>query len=415
LAEKRPTILQIIPELDTGGAELSTVEIAGAIVRAGGRALVLSEGGRLARFITDAGGEFIPFPAATKNPLHILWNARNIAKLIEEEDVDLVHARSRAPAWSAKLAARRTEKAFVTTYHGAYGERGRLKRAYNRVMADGDVVIANSGYTGSLIQSRYGTPESRIRVIHRGVDGNEFDPAAIAPSRSKALRESWGVGPQTRIILQAARLTGWKGQSVVIEAARLLKEQGRLSDAVIVLAGDAQGRDTYRQKLEAEIAAAGLEGRVLLVGHVADMPAAYTAAHLAIVASTEPEAFGRVATEAQIMGCPVIATAIGAPPETVLAPPKVGAAERTGWLVPPGDARELAEAIESALGLPPADRAALGARARAHVLQSFTLDAMCRATLRVYDGLLGTALEAGYQAQIYTDPRPNGLHERPGA
>lgn len=415
MAEKRPTILQIIPELDTGGAELSTVEIAAAIVRGGGRALVLSEGGRLAPYIAEAGGEFVPFPAATKNPLHILWNARSIARMVEEEGVDLIHARSRAPAWSAKLAARRTEKPFVTTYHGAYSEKGGLKRAYNRVMADGDVVIANSRYTSQLIQSRYETPEARIRVIHRGVSGQEFDPAAIAPSRARGLRHGWGVDPDARIILHAARLTSWKGQSTVIEAARLLKEKGRLGNAVVVLAGDAQRRDGYRQKLEAEIAAAGLTGRVLLVGHVADMPAAYAAAHLAVVASTEPEAFGRVATEAQIMGCPVVATAIGAPPETILAPPKVAAEERTGWLIPPADAEELAAAIDAALSLSPADRAALGARARAHVLQSFTLDAMCRATLSVYDGLLGTALEQGYQAQIYADPSHNGLHERPGA
>jgi glycosyltransferase involved in cell wall biosynthesis len=415
LAEKRPTILQIIPELDTGGAELSTVEIAAAIVRGGGRALVLSEGGRLAPYIAEAGGEFVPFPAATKNPLHILWNARNIAKIVEQEGVDLIHARSRAPAWSAKLAARRMEKPFVTTYHGAYSEKGGLKRAYNRVMADGDVVIANSHYTSDLIQSRYETPESRIRVIHRGVSGKDFDPAAIAPSRAKSLRHAWGVAPNARIILHAARLTSWKGQSTVIEAARLLKEKDRLGDAVVVLAGDAQRRDTYKQRLEAEIAAAGLTGRVLLVGHVADMPAAYEAAHLAVVASTEPEAFGRVATEAQIMGCPVVATAIGAPPETILTPPKVGDGERTGWLIPPANPGELAAAIEAALGLSPADRAALGARARAHVLQSFTLDAMCRSTLAVYDGLLGSALEQGYQAQIYADPRHNGLHERPGA
>lgn len=415
MAEKRPTILQIIPELDTGGAELSTVEIAAAIVRSGGRAIVLSEGGRLAPYIAEAGGEFVPFPAATKNPLQILWNARSIAKIVEEEGVDLIHARSRAPAWSAKLAARQTAKPFVTTYHGAYSEKGSLKRAYNRVMADGEVVIANSRYTSNLIQSRYDTPEARIRVIHRGVSGRDFDPATIAPSRAKGLRQAWGVAPDARIILHAARLTSWKGQSTVIEAARLLKERDRLGNAVIVLAGDAQRRDSYQQKLEAEIAAAGLTGRVLLVGHVADMPAAYNAAHLAVVASTEPEAFGRVATEAQIMGCPVVATAIGAPPETILATPKVTAAERTGWLIPPADPEELAAAIDAALSLSEADRAALGARARAHVLQSFTLDAMCRATLAVYDGLLGTALEQGYQAQIYADPGHNGLHERPGA
>ncbi len=393
---KRPTILQIVPELDTGGAELSAIEIAGAIVKGGGRALVLTRGGRMARLVNEAGGELVEFPAATKNPVRIWLNARAIAQIVTREGVDLVHARSRAPAWSAKLAARRTNKPFVTTYHGAYGERSALKRAYNRVMADGDIVIANSKYTRDLVRLRYGTPEDRIRVIYRGVDGREFDPAAVAPSRVEALRRAWGLAPETRVILQAARLTGWKGQSVLIAATRLLRERGDLGDTVVVLAGDAQGRDGYKAQLEDEIESAGLGGRVRLVGHVADMPAAYATAHLAVVASTEPEAFGRVGTESQIMGCPVIATAIGAPPETVLSVPPATEGERTGWLVPPGDAEALADAIAAAVSLSAQDRSALGTRARAHVLRSFTLDAMCRQTLAVYDTLLGTRLERAF-------------------
>ena len=393
---KRPTILQIVPELDTGGAELSAIEIAGAIVKGGGRALVLTQGGRMAGRVVEAGGELVQFPAASKNPLRVWLNAGAIARIIAKENVDLVHARSRAPAWSAKLAARKTGKAFVTTYHGAYGEGSSLKRAYNRVMAEGDIVIANSKYTRDLVRTRYGTAEDRIRVIYRGVDGGDFDPGAIAPSRVEALRRAWGLAPETRVILQAARLTNWKGQSVLIEAARLLRERGALGDAVVVLAGDAQGRDGYKAQLEDEIASAGLRDQVRLVGHVADMPGAYAAAHLAVVASTQPEAFGRVGTESQIMGCPVIATAIGAPPETVLSEPAVGAGERTGWLVPPSDASAMADAISAALTLSAADRAALGARARAHVLGSFTLDAMCRQTLAVYDELLATSLQAGF-------------------
>lgn len=397
---KRPTILQIVPELDTGGAELSAVEIAGAVVKAGGRAIVLTEGGRLAERVTEAGGELVQFPAATKNPWRIWRNAAAIVRIIEREGVDLVHARSRAPAWSAKLAARRTGKPFVTTYHGAYGERGRLKKAYNRVMADGDIVIANSKYTRDLVRSRYGTPEDRMRVVYRGVDGDDFDPSAIAPERVEALRRAWGLDAQARVILQAARLTSWKGQSVLIEAARVLKARGALGNAVVVLAGDAQGRDGYKTQLEYEVEQAGLNGTVRFAGHVADMPAAYATAHLAVVASTQPEAFGRVGTESQIMGCPVIATAIGAPPETVLSAPAVPAAERTGWLVPPGDAVALAGAISEALGLQADERAALGRRARAHVLSSFTLDKMCRQTLAVYDELLGTRLQAAFAGEI---------------
>lgn len=396
MAVKQPTILQIIPELDTGGAELSTIEICDAVVRAGGRAIVLSEGGRLAHRISASGGEFIPFPAATKNPLHILWNAHRISRLLTEEGVDLVHARSRAPAWSALIAARRAGKPFVTTYHGAYRESGRIKNAYNSVMARGDIVIANSRYTRDLIQARYGTSPSRLRVIYRGVDGRTFDPASIEPARVAALRAAWGLAPETRIILQAARLTGWKGQSVLIAAAKRLRQEGKLGDTIVVMAGDAQGREGYHERLETEIASADLKGQVRLVGHVDDIPAAFRTAHVAVVASTGPEAFGRAATEAQVMGCPVISTNIGAPPETVLATPHVPAARRTGWLVPPHDAQSLAAALSEALALSEDDHRALGDRARSHVLTAFSLDAMRRQTLAVYDEVLGTRLAATF-------------------
>lgn len=394
MAASRPTILQIIPELDTGGAELSAVEIADAVVKAGGRALVLSEGGRLAPRLAEAGAEFVPFPAATKNPLRILWNARRIAHLVRRENVDLIHARSRAPAWSALLAARRTGRPYVTTYHGAYKESGRLKSWYNSVMARGDIVIANSRYTAGLVRARYGTPGDRMRVIYRGVDGDRYDPAAVSPERIAGLRSRWDVEPDRKLILNAGRLTGWKGQRIVVEAARLLQEQDRLGDAVVILAGDAQGRSDYADGLAAAIAAAGLDGRVRMVGHVDDMPAAFGAADIAVVASIEPEAFGRAAAEAQIMGCPVISTDIGAPPETVLAAPRVSDAERTGWLVKPGDAGQLADAIAEGLGLDPSARSAMGRRARDHVLASFTLNAMKQHTLEVYDHLLGTGLAA---------------------
>lgn len=392
MAPTRPTILQIIPELDTGGAERTTIEIAAALTRAGARALVLSEGGRLETDLAAAGGELLRFPAAAKNPLRILSNAARLARLIAIEDVHLVHARSRAPAWSGLIAARRTRRPFVTTYHGAYSETNAAKKAYNAVMAKGDVTIANSRYTAELVASRYRTPADRLRVIYRGVDGGAFDPAAIAPARIAALRAAWGVAADAPLVLHAARLTGWKGQSVVVEAARLMRERGALADARVILAGDAQGRAGYRDGLRAAIAAAGLTDRVHLVGHVADMAAAFCTARVAVVASTEPEAFGRAATEAEAMACPVIATRIGAPPETVLAAPDVPPDQVTGWLVPPGDALALADALAEALALAPEARAAMGERARRHVLAAFSLDAMQRQTLAVYDSLLGTCL-----------------------
>lgn len=387
-----PTILQIIPRLDTGGAELSTIEIAEAVIAAGGRALVATEGGRMAERIVAIGGELRPLAASTKNPVRIVANALQLQKLISEERVDLIHARSRAPAWSARIAARRAGIPFVTTYHGAYAERGRLKRLYNSVMASADRVIANSGYTAGLIKARYGTEAERIRVIHRGVDMRAFDLDEISPERVQKLRDAWGVRADQRVVLQAARLTSWKGQSVLLEAAGRLAAQAQIDSIVFVFAGDDQGRAEYREQLIRRAAALEVSDLVRFPGHVADVAAAFAAAHVAVVASTEPEAFGRATTEAQAMQCPVIATNIGAPPETVIPAGATEIGTATGWLVPPGNADVLAATLSRALALTGRERSELGARARAHVRANFTLDSMKRATLEVYDELLGTDL-----------------------
>ncbi len=397
MATTRPTILQIIPALDTGGAELSTVEIAAATVAAGGRALVATQGGRLSARVIEAGGEIVPFPAATKNPARMMANARALASLVRREHIDLIHARSRAPAWSALAAARATKRPFITTYHGAYAEKGPLKRAYNSVMARGDVVIANSNYTAGLVKTRYGTPPEKIRVIHRGVDPVEFDPATIAPERLAKLRQDWAIPPGVRVILHAARLTRWKGQSVVIDAlGRLARE--RDTDWVAVFAGDDQGRSEYAAELRLQIAQSGVEPCMRLAGHVTDMPAAYALSTVSLIASTEPEAFGRTAIEAQMMGCPVIATAIGAPPETVLTRPADRTCERTGWLVPPGDAGRMAAALSEVLALSAAERDQISHAARTWAMGQFSLAAMKRATLAVYDEVLGTDLAAALNA-----------------
>lgn len=405
MAKDRPTILQLIPHLDAGGAEMTTLEVASAIVRAGGRALVLAQGGRLAERIVEVGGEVMTFPAATKNPARILANGLTLARIILREKVDLVHARSRAPAWSALLAARRARIPLVTTYHGAYSERGRLKNLYNSVMARSDLVIANSDYTAGLIRSRYGAPDARIRIIHRGVDLSRFDPAAVAPERLAALRHAWRIPDGARVVVHVARVTPLKGQSVVIAAARRLRETDRLGDTVIVMAGDAQGRTGYVAGLEAEIAAGELLDHVRIVGHVDDVPAAFALAHAALLVSTEPEGFGRSSAEAQAMRCPVILSRIGALPETLVAEPPAPAPPSTGWLVPPGDAAALADALHSALALAPADRAAMGDRARAFATQRFTTQELQRRTLAVYDELIGSRLAATFMHAATPSPR----------
>lgn len=392
-----PTILQIIPRLDTGGAELATIEITDAIVRAGGRALVVTAGGRMADRVTSAGGEIITLDAGTKNPARMWTNAARLVDIARREHVDLIHARSRAPAWSALIAARRIERPFVTTYHGAYAENDPFKRLYNSVMARGDVTIANSQYTADLIRARYRTPPERIAVIPRGVDIARFDQRVISAERKAKLAAAWGIQADSRVVLHAARLTGWKGQTILIDAMAQLSASGRAGTAVVVLAGDAQGRESYVRDLHARAAAAGVADRIKLVGHVDDIAAAYALAYVTVVASIEPEAFGRAAAEALAVGCPVITTNLGAPPEIVLAEPAASRNAITGWVVPVS-AAGLVSALEAALTMPEAQRVAMGDRASADIRARFTLDRMKRDTLAVYDRLLATTMAERLQS-----------------
>jgi len=382
------TILQIIPALDAGGAERTTVDVAAALAAAGARALIATEGGRLVGELQAKGGIWLPFPAASKNPVSMALNIGRLARLCRREGVEIIHARSRAPAWVALGAARRLKIPFVTTYHGSYSGRTGVKVLYNSVMARGDVVIANSHYTADLIRTLH--PEQagdRVRVIHRGTDLALFKPGAVAPARVEALRRAWGVAPHQRVVLLAARLTAWKGQRVLIEAAALMRDRG-VADVAFVLAGDPQGRVAYERELDALIAVRRLQGIVHRVGHCTDMPAAFRAASVVAVPSIEPEAFGRSAVEAQALGTPVVVSDLGAVPETVLAPPEVPAGQRTGWRVPPGDAAALAAALTEALSLGASAREAMTRRGRAHVEAHFSLEGMVGDTLGVYADLV---------------------------
>ncbi|MCV6576250.1 MAG: glycosyltransferase, partial [Cohaesibacter sp.] len=211
-----PTILQVIPWLDSGGVERGTVDIAKTIIEAGGKALVASEPGRLSKQLQDLGGKQLDFAGRSKNPFKILIShARQLEHMIRTHEVDLVHARSRAPAWSAYLAARRVGVPFVTTYHGAYSQKGRIKAFYNSVMAKGDVVIANSAYTRDLVAMRNPPAKDRLQVIYRGVDLTLFDPAKVTGQQTEALRETWGLDERP-ILLLPSRLTRWKGQSFIL-------------------------------------------------------------------------------------------------------------------------------------------------------------------------------------------------------
>jgi glycosyltransferase involved in cell wall biosynthesis len=372
----RPVVLQVLPALGAGGAERGCVDVAAALARAGGTALVASAGGPLEREITRAGGLHFTLPLDSKNPFVMRGNVRRLAELIRSHDVDVVHARSRAPAWSARAAARRTRRPFLTTFHGTYNERGRIKRYYNSIMAKGDLVIAISEHIAELIMKRYGTDPARIRLIPRGIDLDQFDPANVSSARVLRLWEQWRIEESMPVVMLPGRLTRWKGQMVLIEA---LAKLGR-TDMRCVLVGSDQGRSAYREALEARIKALGLGMVTRLVDHCADMPAAYLLADVVVSASTDPEAFGRVMVEAQAMGRPVIATDHGGARETLIE-------GETGWLVPPGDADALAARLAIALTLDPTQRKAMAYRAMAHARAHYGKETMSARTLAVYDEL----------------------------
>ena len=372
-----PAILQVLPALRSGGVERGTLEIAEAQIAAGFRAIVASAGGEMVPALEALGAKHITLPLTAKAPWAIWRNAAALAALGRAEGVALIHARSRAPAWSALIAARRLGLPFVTTYHGAYNEGFPGKRLYNSVMARGDRVIAISHFIAELIRARHGVAESRLRVIPRGVDPRRFDPALVSPARLAALRAAWGVAEGQPIIMLPARVTRWKGQMVLVEAMAQLP-----GDALALLVGDAAERPAFQAELQARIAGLGLQDRVRLVGHATDMPAALMLADVVVHASTDAEAFGRTVIEAQAMARPVIASDLGAPRETV-------AEGITGWRTPPGDAAALAAALSRALAMTDSERAALGARARAAVLSGYTTAAMQAATIATYRELLG--------------------------
>ncbi len=373
----KPVVLQVLPSLVTGGVERGTIEITQAVAQADGVALVASAGGPLEKAVQRAGGRHIALPLDARNPLAIWRNAARLEALIRAENVAIVHARSRAPAWSAWLACRRTGVHFVTTYHGVYNENLPFKRRYNAVMARGEIVIAASRYVADLIVARHNLDPTRIRVIPRGVDPTVFDPAAVVPDRLARLARDWRLPDGVPTVVLPGRLTAWKGQPVLLSAIARLSRR----DVFCVLVGSDQGRRRYSAKLVRQAERLGIAAQVRLVGNCDDMPAALMLSDIVVHASVRPEAFGRVVIEAQAMGRPVIAADLGGPVETV----RDG---ETGWRVPPGDPAALAAAIDAALALPEAERQALGHRARQAVQRDYTVRAMQEATLDVYEELL---------------------------
>lgn len=373
----RPTVLQVLPALHQGGVERTAVEIASAVVNAGGRAIVISAGGPMEHDITRAKAEHITLPVDSKNPFVIYANIARLEKIIRDNKVDIVHARSRAPAWSAFYAAKRAGVHFVTTFHGTYSLGGGLKRRYNAVMTRGERVIANSSFIAGHIRKNYGVEAAKLRIIHRGVDLDKFNAQVVTAERVVQLANEWRLEDGLPVVMLPGRLTRWKGQSVFIEAIAAMKHK----DIRCLLVGSDQGRTDYRKELEAVIANNGLNETVRIIENCNDMPAAYMLTDVMVSASTDPEAFGRVIPEAQALGRPVIATDHGGARETVVQ-------GETGWLVPPGDVEALAAAIDHVLDLDEEARSELAAKAVENVRENFSKAAMCAKTLYVYDEVM---------------------------
>lgn len=382
-AHRPPAVLQVIPSLVSGGVERGTVELAGALARAGWTSYVASAGGPMERLVARAGASHLTLPLNSKNPLVMRRNAAALAEILRKHRIDIVHARSRAPAWSAWAAARRTGRHFVTTFHNAYDTRELpLKRHYNSVMAKGERVIAISQFVGEHAAGVYGVGGDRLRVIPRGVDFGEFDPSRVRGERVAALAAAWRVPEDARVVMLPGRLTRWKGGLDLVEAVARLERR----DLCCLLVG-AEQRPGFRRELEAAIDRLSLVGLFRIVEDCRDMPAAYALSDVVVSASTDPEGFGRVIVEAQAMGRPVVATNHGGARETI-------GPGSTGWLVPPGDPTALAAAIGKALDLDPSARAAYARRARAHVAAHYTSELMCLRTIEVYEELLFPAAAA---------------------
>jgi glycosyltransferase involved in cell wall biosynthesis len=372
-----PVVLQVLPSLVTGGVERGTIEITQALAEADAVPLVASAGGPMVASVIRAGGRHITLPLLSRDPLTIWLNAARLESLIRSEKVGLVHARSRAPAWAAWFACKRTGAHFVTTYHGVYGENLPFKRRYNAVMARGEIVIVASHYVADIVQRQHNVDPARIRVIPRGVDPVIFDPDAISSDRIARMAQTMRLPDGMMTVLMPGRLTSWKGQAVLLKAiARLARR-----DVCCVLVGSDQGRTKYTKELEKTADSLKISDRVRIIGHVDDIPAALMLSDVVVHASTQPEAFGRVVIEAMAMGRPVIATDLGGPSETV---------ERgvTGWLTDPGSVESLVTALDEALSMDPQTRLVLGYRARSAVLNGYSLQSMREATLEVYEEVL---------------------------
>ncbi|MEJ6673579.1 MAG: glycosyltransferase family 4 protein [Alphaproteobacteria bacterium] len=375
----KPVIVQILPALNRGGVERGTVEVADAIVKNGWKSVVISNGGLLTSQLKRTGATVYEVPVHRKNPF--LWGSarRQVKRILQQEGADIVHVRSRAPAWIALPAANSLGIATVSTVHSKFAPANIFKKIYNGKMLKTDRVIAISHFVENEIFTHYGKSgvAEKLSVIHRGVDLGMFDPKSVNQQRVIAEADRLGLPDDKSIIMLPARATSWKGHEILIQALAQLPDK----DAILMLLGIEDGPPAYAEKLRTMAVRYGLGGRVRIGAGSRDMPAALMLADVVAMPSIKPEPFGRVAIEALAMGRPVVAFRHGGAVESI-------DEERTGWLADPLSVDSLAEALQTALSLTPRKRRALAKDARQQMTDQFSKDMMCERTLAVYKSLL---------------------------
>jgi glycosyltransferase involved in cell wall biosynthesis len=379
-------VLQIVPALCEEPNARTAINVAQALLQAGARAMIAADEGPLAAELRSFGGEWIPLVNATVNPFKLRRNARVLEEIIASERVDIVHAQSAGGAWSARLAAMQIAVWFVTTLPDVPPS-SRLPAFILGALAQGDRVIAPSVFTALPMMQRYRIPNDQVTIIPRAIDTDVFDPAAVGLERVAKLREFWRIAPGERIILVPGRVAPWNGQILLPETARAMLAEG-MRNCTFVIVGENRKHARYARTLLKQVRKLGVQAMFRLVGHHADMPAAFAAADVVAIPAIEPPVLGRVAAEAQAMGRPVVTSGIGALPEHVAVPPQIADELRTGWVVRPGEPVDFARALHRALTLDANAYQAMAARARQFAEYMFSPPSVAQATRAVYTSLL---------------------------
>ena len=377
-------VLQVIPKLGYGGAETGCYDIAHYLPENDCESYIVTSGGELLKFIDKKKVKIIKLPVHSKNPLIIFINFLALVAIILIKNISIIHARSRAPAWSCLFAAKITGRKFVTTFHGTYNFSSKIKKFYNSVMVRSDLIIAGSNFIFSHIKenyTKYLNAKKKLLVIFRGINVDYFDPTTKLDIDEKKLLKKWQIEKDKKIILLPGRLTEWKGQEVFIEAINLVNIELGYQAFYAVILGSNQGRDLYKKKLIRLTEQHRLNNQVKFIDHCDDMALAYKVSDIVISASIEPEAFGRVAVEAQSMEKPIIASDIGGSNETVID-------EKTGFLFESNNTKSLSKKILKVLSMDEASLQSIGKEGRKNIIQKFNVEKMCFSTYSEYKRIL---------------------------